>query len=127
MAITQFIGLEERMESGRRGALDEDALWDVIDSVRDSFFLGCEEGDTIEECMTDFFDGMQPEWLAFQTDDGTCYVNCTGISDIDGEDTEIALQFQMDDDLCSFSLYAMTVAGVAQSDEFMDEFQAAFS
>lgn len=125
--VTLFVDFNDRLDPDSPIALDEDELWDVIDSVRDSFFLGNEHGATIDECMTDFFDGMTPEWLAFQDPDGVCYVNCSGISNIDGYDTEIALQFCMSEDLESFSLVAMVVGGIEQTDRFMDDFQAAFS
>lgn len=124
---TPFADLNNRINPHSPRALTDEELWDVIDSVRDSYFLGSEDGDTIEDCLTDFFDGMTPEWLAFQSPDGTCYVNAAGISGIDDDDTEIALQFEMSDDLRSFSLVAMTVGGVPQTDDFMDEFQAAFA
>lgn len=127
MGATKFADINDRIKPNKKGALTDEELWDVIDSVRDSYFLGNEDGDTIDDCMTDFFDQMTPEWIAFQAKDGTCYVNCTGISDIDDEETEIALQFMMSDDLRSFSLVAMTVDNVPQTDEFIDEFQAAFS
>ena len=127
MQPTLFADMNDRIDPSSRKALNDEALWDVIDSVRDSFFLGCEDGDTIDDCLTDFFDGMTPEWLAFQSPDGTCYVNVSGISDIDEDDTEIALQFEMSDDLRSFSLVAMTVGGVPQTDKFMEQFQNAFA
>lgn len=127
MGVTLFADIENRISSDKRGALTDEELWDVIDSVRDSYFLGSEDGDTIDDCMTEFFDQMTPDWIAFQAKDGTCYVNCMGVSDIDNEDVEVALQFMMSDDLRSFSLVAMTVDGVPQTDEFIDEFQAAFS
>ncbi len=127
MGTTLFADINDRISPNKKDALTEEELWDVIDSVRDSYFLGNEYGETIDECMTDFFDQMTPEWIAFQSKDGTCYVNCSGISDIDGEDVEIALQFMMSDDLRSFALVAMTVNEEPQTDEFIEEFQAAFS
>ena len=127
MGITLFADINDRINPNKRGALTDEELWDVIDSVRDSYFLGNEDGETIEECMIDFFDGAAPEWIAFQAKDGTCYVNCTGISDIDNEDTEISLQFMMSDDLRAFSLVAMTVDDEPQTDAFIEEFQSAFS
>ncbi len=127
MAATLFADINDRINQNKKGALTDEELWDVIDSVRDSYFLGNEYGETIDECMTDFYDDMTPEWIAFQTKDRTCYVNCTGMSFIDGEDVEVSLQFMMSDDLRSFALVAMTVDEVPQTDEFIEEFQAAFS
>ncbi len=127
MDITLFEDIENRISPNKRGALTDEELWDVIESVQESSFIGSERSGTIEECMTDFYDGMAPEWMAFQTRDYTCYVNCTGVSEIDGEEMEVALQFMMSEDLRSFALVAMTVDDVPQTDGFIEEFQAAFS
>lgn len=126
MDATPFVDKHNTIDPADPAALTRDELLDVVDSVRDSNFLGCDGGSTIEDCMIDFCDGMTPEWCAFQDPDGTCYVNCAGIADLDGEDIEIALQFEMSSDLKSFSLYAMTIEGEPQTDKFMDEFQLAF-
>ncbi len=127
MSVTRFADMEKRINPGRRGALTEEELWDVTESVQSSYFLGSEYGATIDECMTDFYDVAEPEWIAFQTRDFTCYVNCSGVSEIDGEEVEVALQFMMSDDLRSFALVAMTVDDIPQTDEFIEEFQTAFS
>lgn len=127
MSVSLFADIEKRISPNKRGALTDEELWDVMKSVQDSYFLGNEYGRTIDECMTEFYDGNAPDWIAFQTKDRTCYVNCCGVSEIDGDEVEVALQFMMDEDLRSFSLVAMTVDDEPQSDETMEEFQAAFS
>ena len=110
---------------------DEDAflpeeLDELIELMRESSFLGDESGLTIEQRMTEVFRGEAPQWIAFQTPDAACYVNCFGVLHDGDREIPIELQFELSEDLDTFVFSGLLIDDVPQPEEIVIDFESQF-
>lgn len=124
---TRFWNPSHRLPSDDDNAFNEDELEMIIDLVRDSSFPDDTSGSSIEERMTEVFGGDEPEWIGFQSPDATCYVNCYGTVRHEGHSSELALQFELSEDIQQFMLTAMLVDGEEQNEFFIADFEGQFA
>lgn len=124
---TRFFSPDERLPFDDDNAFSEEELRFFIDFIRDSAFIDDESGHSINERLTDLFCGDEPEWIAFQSPDATCYVNASGVIRSDDGEVRVSLQFELSDALDEFMLTAMLIDGLEQNEMFITEFESRFS
>lgn len=122
---TRFFDPSERLPAFDENAFNEHELEIMIDMVRESSFSDDFTGVSIEDRLTGLFGGEPPEWVGFQSLDGTCYVNCYGREAGENQD-DIDLQFELSDDLNEFLLTAMRINGEQQDEMVITTFEGQF-
>ena len=117
----------ECIDPADENAFTPEELDRLIELMRESCFLGDESGLSIEERMTEVFRGDAPQWIAFQTPDAACYVDCYGTLYDDDRAIPIELQFELSEDLDSFVFSGLLINGVAQPEEIVIDFEQQFA
>ena len=121
---TKFWRYEDRIDPDSDDAFTPSEMDMIVGMVRESSFRDDESGHSIEERMVDFFEDCDPSWVGFQSQDGTCYVNCFGVLRNDDETVaRLELQFELADDLESFTLSGMLVDDREQDETVIMDFE----
>ncbi|MBE6753778.1 MAG: hypothetical protein E7559_05455 [Ruminococcaceae bacterium] len=124
---TRFWYSNECIDPNDDDAFLQEELDNIVDLLRESSFLGDESGLSIEERMTEVFRGELPQWIAFQTPDAVCYVNCFGVLRDGNREIPIELQFEIAEDMESFIFSGLLIDDVPQPEEIVIDFESQFS
>ncbi len=125
--MARFWRHNERLSPYDDNAFTEEELESIADTVRESSFLDDESGRTIDERMTEFFGGCEPNWICFQAPDAVCYVNCYGVLRRGRQAIKVELQFELSDDLEDFALTGLSINNRPQPELAVAEFEESFA
>jgi len=122
-----FWYMSDRMSPDDENAYTQEEIDNIVGMVSESSFYEDESGMSIDDRMAEVFDSCAPKWSGFQTYEGFCCVNCTGVMHRGAERAEVVLQFSVSEDLDTFMLTGMLIDGVEQPEELIIEFESQFS
>lgn len=117
----------ERLSPYDDNAFTEEELESIADIVRESSFIDDHSGRSIDERMTEFFGGFEPNWIGFQAPDAVCYVNCYGVLRRGRQAIKVELQFELSDDLEDFALTGLCINNRPQPEMAVAEFEESFA
>ena len=125
--MARFWRHNERLSPYDDNAFTEEELESIADTVRESSFIDDHSGRSIDERMTEFFGGFEPNWICFQAPDAVCYVNCYGVLRRGRQAIKVELQFELSDDLEDFALTGLSINNRPQPEMAVAEFEESFA
>ena len=125
--MARFWRHNERLSPYDDNAFTDEELESIADTVRESSFIDDHSGRSIDERMTEFFGGFEPNWICFQAPDAVCYVNCYGVLRRGRQAIKVELQFELSDDLEDFALTGLSINNRPQPEMAVAEFEESFA
>ena len=125
--MARFWRHNERLSPYDDNAFTEEELESIADTVRESSFIDDHSGRSIDQRMTEFFGGFEPNWICFQAPDAVCYVNCYGVLRRGRQAIKVELQFELSDDLEDFALTGLSINNRPQPEMAVAEFEESFA
>jgi|GEM_PF-1726545 len=125
--MARFWRHNERLSPYDDNAFTEEELEAIGETVKESSFIDDHSGRSIEERMTEFFGGYEPNWICFQAPDAVCYVNCYGVLRRGRQAIKVELQFELSDDLEDFALTGLSINNRPQPELAVAEFEESFA
>lgn len=87
---------------------------DYVEVVQDGMLYNISDDETIGEAFEDFFD--EPEWDTFESDKGKRIVEFNGVCEYYGDEADVCIQFEVDEDGEEFEVTYIDIDGESLND-----------
>lgn len=87
---------------------------DYVEIVQDGMLTNISDDETVGEAFEDFFD--EPEWDTFESDKGKRIVEFNGICEFYGDEADVCIQFEVDEDKEEFEVTYISIDGDSLND-----------